>query len=153
MARYEDRPPMEPETPEHEDEKIRRSRRARAMLDVEQAPINYVWRHYRKRCANLDEAVEFLAKHAISQRDVMLTAQLLWGVVEELGLLGDVKAATYGVDRALGVPDRPFVEQVADMSLSEIIAEFENGWKELGVSEEMVEAALARGCQRKWEER
>lgn len=148
MPRDYDLPPVDAETPAHEDEKIRRSRRARAMLDTEQAPINYVWRHYRKRCATLDEAVDFLAKNGLSDRDVRLTAHLLWGVIEELGLLGDVKAATYGVDRALGAPDRAFADRVQEMSLNEIIQEFQQGWDELGVPPEMVETTLARGRQK-----
>jgi hypothetical protein len=148
MAERTGRPTYEPDSPEHEDEKIRRSRRDRNMLDPEDAPLAYVWRHYHKRCTTLDEAIEFLAKGGIETRDVALGGQLAWSVLEQRALEGDVKAAMFMVEKAIAAPDRPFSERLQSMSLNELQEEFREQAEGLGLPPSFIEQTLARGLER-----
>lgn len=141
-------PPPAPETPEEQDAKIKQSRRSRNMLDPDDAPIAYVWRHYRKKVTTLDDAIEFLSKGGIETRDVALGGQLAWSVLEQRALEGDVKAAMFMVEKAIAAPDRPFTERVQEMSLNELMAEFAGEWEELGLPPALIEHAKAKGAEK-----
>jgi hypothetical protein len=136
------------ETPAAETAKVQRLRRQRAELDVLDGPAFYIEAMFGVKVESFAEAVRFFRKRGIRAEDIKASAMLLWSANFMLGMNGNQKACAYGLDRAFGVPDRPFADQVEEMNLSEVHAEIGKLLTGSGVPDALTETALTRLQQR-----
>lgn len=141
----EDRETFNPDaSPQEETAKIKRARRARFDLDPEDGPLNYIRLRYGVELDGLFDAAEFLRERGLKAPDVKADAGLVWTSMVWLALSGNVKAGQYVLDRALGVPDKPYADRAQEMSREEVEAEIRGIFTALGTSPGDVDATVAR---------
>ena len=145
MAQRDDRETFDPDaSPEEETKKIRRARRARADLDPEEGPLFYVRLLYDLDMPDLPAAMRFLRKHGLSVPDVKLSAVAVWGSLLLKAMRGSEKAQMYLLDRALGVPDKPYADRAEEMTREEVDAEMRGIVAALGTNPQDLDATIAR---------
>lgn len=141
----DDRETFNPDaSPQEETAKIQRARRARFDLDPEDGPLNYIRMRYGVQLDGLLDAAEFLRERGLKAPDVKADAGLVWTSMVWLALSGNVKAGQYVLDRALGVPDKPYADRAQEMSREEVEAEIRGIFQALGTSPGDVDATVAR---------
>ena len=131
-------------TPEEEEAKLLRTRRARFNLEVDEAPLAYFKRHFGVALTSVDEAIKFALKHPLTDTHAKLTGYLAVMVMEELALRGDTKAAEALMRYVIGLPDRGYQGRVEELDSEAVAAEIEAIWKAIGAPDALTEALLTR---------